>query len=275
LIRCAAKFIGSPILEGPYYFKKEFAVRYKPTIQMLLARIIAGGVIHIDETTVRLKKESGYVFVMTNLEEVVFFYKSSRTTEFLPGMLKGFKGVLVSDFYSGYDSMECLQQRCLVHIIRDLNNDMLKHPFDRELATLAGGFAHLMQHIVETIDRFGLKTRYLARHKESVTAWIRGLENESFGSDFAEGYRKRFLKNQNRLFVFLDHDGIPWNNNNAEHAVKVFAKYRRLVNGHLEEGGLSDFLTLLSVQQTCNYKGGRFLDFLLSEQTDVDAYLAG
>jgi hypothetical protein len=43
-------------------------------------------------------------------------------------MLKDFKGVLVSDFYSAYDAIPCPQQKCLIHLIRDLNDDVLKHP---------------------------------------------------------------------------------------------------------------------------------------------------
>ena len=43
-------------------------------------------------------------------------------------LLKGFKGVLVSDFYPAYDWMECPQQKCLIHLMRDLNEDMLKNP---------------------------------------------------------------------------------------------------------------------------------------------------
>jgi hypothetical protein len=41
------------------------------------------------------------------------------------------------------------------------------------------------------------------------------------------------------LFTFLDHDGVPWNNNNAEHAVKRFADYREMADGHFSEQGLN------------------------------------
>jgi hypothetical protein len=42
-------------------------------------------------------------------------------------------------------------------------------------------------------------------------------------------------KYSRELFTFLDYDGIPWNNNNAEHAIKYFAKYRRPVNPCVSE----------------------------------------
>jgi hypothetical protein len=67
---------------------------------------------------------------------------------------------------------------------------------------------------------------------------------------------------------------VPWNNNNAEHAVKYFAKYRRLTNGRVTESGLQNYLVLLSIYQTCRYKEIRFLDFLLSKARDIDRFVA-
>jgi len=33
------------------------------------------------------------------------------------------------------------------------------------------------------------------------------------------------------LFTFLEHDGVPWNNNNAEHAIKAFVRLRNIIGG--------------------------------------------
>ncbi len=71
-------------------------------------------------------------------------------------MLKGFKGVLVSDFYSAYDSLECPQQKCLVHLMRDMNQELLSNPFDEELRSVTGPFGTLLRQIVATIDEHGL-----------------------------------------------------------------------------------------------------------------------
>jgi hypothetical protein len=86
-------------------------------------------------------------------------------------------------------------------------------------------------------------------------------------------YGQRFLKYRDRLFTFLDYDGVPWHNNNAEHAIKHFAKYRRLTNGQVTANGLQPYLVLLSIYQTCVYKKVSFLDFLLSGEKDVDAFV--
>ena len=253
-------------------FKRRLAGQYRSMVDNLLAKIRHGELIHADETKIRLKGTSGFVWVLSNMEEVVYLYRPTRETAFLKDILDGFNGVLVTDFYSGYDSMPCLQQKCLVHLIRDLNDDLLKNPFDDELAAMAREFGMLMQGIVGTIDRFGLRSRYLKKHSGGVQSWIRDLEGQVLVSDIADKYRKRLVKYQDKLFVFLDNDGIPWNNNNAEHAVKPFAKYRRIINGMSSERGLQDYLILLSVQQTCRYKGVPFLDFLLSKEMDVDVF---
>ena len=80
-----------------------------------------------------------------------------------------------------------------------------------------------------------------------MTTSFADLASRVYRSELADGYQKRFAKNEGKLFTFLDHDGIPWNNNPAEHAAHAFAYYRRLIDGMLEERGLSDYLVLLSV----------------------------
>ncbi len=222
--------------------------------------------IHADETHVNLQKGKGYVWVLANLEDVVYMYRPNREAAFLQDLLKDFKGVLVSDFYSGYDSLPCEQQKCLVHLIRDINDDLMGNPYDEEFKALAAEFGKLLRSIVDTIDKYGLKKRHLHKHKAEVARFFRDLEARVYRSELAEGYQKRLAKNEGKLFTFLDHDGVPWNNNPAEHAVKAFAYYRRVTDGMLEEGGLSDYLVLLSVHQTCKYRGVSFLKFLLSRE---------
>ena len=65
---------------------------------------------------------------------------------------------------------------------------------------------------------------------------------------------------------------MPWNNNNAEHAIKAFAMLRHVIKGVTSEKGLRDYLVLLSVCQTCKYMGVDFLDFLRSGEKDIHAF---
>ena len=259
-------------LQEVLVIKALLANRYRVTWQRILDRIVGGQLAHADETHVNLKRVKGYVWVLTNLEDVAYMYRPSREAGFLQSMLKDFNGVLVTDFYSGYDSLPCNQQKCLVHLIRDLNADLMSNPYDEEFKTLAGEFGKLLRPIVDTIDKRGLKKRHLHGHKADVGRFFRGVESRVYSSELAENYQKRLLKYEGKLFTFLNHDGVPWNNNNAEHAVKTFAQYRRDTDGMLSEQGLSDYLVLLSIYQTCKYRGVSFLKFLLSGEGDVEEY---
>jgi hypothetical protein len=258
--------------DGLHEMKSLMATRYRDTWKRSLGRLVAGELVHADETYIRLQRGKGYVWVLANMQDVVYLYRPNREADFLRDLLCGFKGVLVTDFYTGYDSLPCEQQKCLIHLIRDFNGDLMSNPYDQEFKALAAEFGKLLRSTVGTIDRYGLKKRHLHKHKAEVARFFRDMEARVYRSELAESYQKRLIKNEGKLFTFLDHDGVPWNNNNAEHAMKAFAYYRTVFDGEMKEDGLSDYLVLLSVYQTCKYRGVSFLKFLLSGEDDVEVY---
>jgi Transposase IS66 family len=108
-----------------YEFKDRLARYYSITYRKLMEKLISGPLLHADETTMNLQKGKCYVWAFTNMEEVVFIWRPDRNASFLHEPLREFRGVLVTDFFTGYDSLECPQQKCLVHLIRDLNDALL------------------------------------------------------------------------------------------------------------------------------------------------------
>ena len=208
-------------------FKKYFLKNYTHTYSILKKKILNSKVIYIDETPLRMKFESGYAWVLTNTSDVIAFYKPSREGEFLKDYLKGFKGIIVSDFYSAYDSLKCLQQKCLIHLIRDFNDDLLKNPFNDEFKQLAKKFTTLLQRIISTIDRYKLKKRYLNKHKRDVKRFFKTVLEENYKTEISQKYQKKFKRNKEKLFLFLNYDNVSWNNINAEHAIKMMATHQK------------------------------------------------
>ncbi len=251
------------------------AKQHRTTYQRLKDKLRRGSLIHADETKGVVKGHSGYVWTFTNLEEVVYVYTPTREGTILEEMLDEFTGVLVSDFYAVYDALKCPQQKCLIHLMRDINDDIFHSPFDDELKQIANRLVAVLKPVIDTIDRFGLKKYYLNKHKEDVAGFFSYLSAQAFGSGVAQNCQKRMLKYQDKLFVFLDHDGIPWNNNNAENAIKPFASRRKIIQASFSERGLQDYLLLLSIAQTCRNKNLSFLRFLLSGKLDIDAFADG
>ena len=254
-------------------FKSLMAIYYKATYQTLLKNILSGTLLHVDETEVHLQNAKGYVWVFTNIEEVVYMYRPTREGDFLREFLKEFHGVLISDFYTAYDGIDCPQQKCLIHLMRDINQELLNNFFDDELKSITQPFGVLLRRIITTIDKYGLKRKQLSQHETEVEQFFQSIEEQNISSEAAETLRVRLTKYKNKLFTFLKYDGVPWNNNNAEHAIKQFAYYRENTIGILTELGLNEYLILLSICQTCQYKGVSFLKFLLSKEQNVDIFI--
>lgn len=251
------------------YLKSHFSTFYKTAYDEIVEQVKNSSLIHIDETSFHIGKQNCYVWVFTNIDTVFYLFKPTRESDFLKELLADFKGVLISDFYGGYDAIKCPKQRCLIHLIRDLNDDLVKNQFNHEYKTIVLNFSKLLNDIVLTINKSGLKKRNLNKHKKDVTSFFRILNKMEFETELCEKWQKRFYSLQDELFTFLNYDGIPWNNNNAEAAIKAVALYRREVDGLPTPKRLQEYLVLLSIHQTCKYRGISFLEFLKSGESSI------
>ena len=256
------------------HIKRYAAKSYGVTFNSILTKLCNVSLLHADETKINLRDTDGFVWVFASMEEVAYFYTETREGDHVQSLLKDFNGVLVSDFYAAYDSINCPQQKCLIHLIRDINDALYKHPYDEALKRVAGSFTNLLRPMIETVDRFGLKHYFLKKHLPAVDRFYKELLHLDLMTETAIKIRERFEKNRDKLFTFLKYDGVPWNNNNAEHAVKPFAMLRNIIKGVTTEKGLREYLILLSICETCKYRGLDFLDFLRSGEKDIDVFTA-
>ena len=138
------------------------------THDKLVEKLCRGRLLHVDETSISVRGVSGYVWALTSMEEVAYFFTPTREGNTIQELLKNFSGVLVSDFYAAYDAIDCPQQKCLIHFIRDVNGAILKHPFDEGLRQLARNFAGVVKPIIETVDQRGLKKRFLGKFQNPI-----------------------------------------------------------------------------------------------------------
>jgi len=254
-------------------FKAEAAGTYLQTYNQLLKNLRTAHILFIDEAKINLRGLSGYVWAFANMEQVVYVFWETREGTILKEILGDFKGVLVSDFYTAYDSVICPQQKCLIHLIRDINDDLLKNPFDEELKQLAHDFTLVLSSIVETIDLHGLKEYFLQKHRAPAKKFVKSVIDKNYKSEVCEKYQNRILNYRDNLFLFLNYDGVPWNNNIAEHAIKRVAFLRRAIGGSSTVKGIRQHLILLSVCETLRLHRVSFWDFLRSGVKDIGSLI--
>jgi hypothetical protein len=245
---------------------------YAPTEEANLRAIIKSNFAHVDETKINIEGVDHYVWVFTDGRHVVFRMTQTREADIVHEVLAGYQGVLVSDFYPGYDGVPCRQQKCLVHLIRDINDDLWKAPFDKELEAFAVEVQALLVPILGAVDRFGLKTWHLRKFNKEVDRFYqRNIIGKEYRSESAETFRKRFERYRDSLFTFLNEDGIPWENNMAERALRQLAVQRN-ISGSFFKRSAGHYLLLLAISQTCRFQEKSFLKFLLSKETDLDSF---
>jgi transposase len=162
-------------------FVAQFAAEFAGTERRLLKRIVSGSLIHVDETKINIHGENQYVWVLTDGCRAIFRRSLTRETRLIRDLIRGYQGTLVSDFYGGYDAVPCRQQKCIVHLIRDLNDDLWKNPFNDEYNQFTATVRDLLVPMLGDAQRFGLKAFYLRKHKLRVGDDIRFSEYFFFG----------------------------------------------------------------------------------------------
>jgi hypothetical protein len=254
---------------------KSFGSHYFKTEQLNIERLLASPFIHADETKINIQGTEEFVWVFTDGRHVVFRLTETREAEFVHQFLEGYEGILISDFYSGYDGVKCRQQKCLVHLIRDLNNDLWHAPFDPEFEAFVAEVQKLIAPILEKVQKYGLKARHLRKFEPLVDRFYsKNIDNKAASHELVAKYQKRFLRYKASLFLFLGEDGVPWHNNTAENAIRPLAILRK-ISGYFFKSVAPQYLVLLGIAQTCKYENVSFLQFLLSEETDINALRSG
>jgi len=257
---------------GVHAIFKSVTPGYKKTEKLILKKLLDSPIIHADETQVNIQGKTQYVWVFCDDSHVIFRLTPTREADIAHEILQGYEGVLVSDFYSGYDSIPCWQQKCWVHLIRDINDDLRKYPFDTELELFTKRLRNLLIPIFDTVDKHGLKARNLHKHKKDSDRFYKShITNISYKSEIVKKYQKRLTKYRENLFLFLDYDGIPWNNNMAERALRHIAVQRK-ISGSFFASSMTDYLVLLGITQTCRFQNKPLLSFLMSGEKDIDNF---
>jgi len=253
-------------------FMRCFFDYYSDTEDAIIESVLKSPFIHVDETRINIQGTDQYVWVFTDGKHVFFRLTRTREADIVHELLADYHGVLISDFYGGYDAVKCKQQKCLVHLIRDINQDLWDYPFDGELELFVLHVKNLLIPILSAVERYGLKKRHLGKFTIEVQRFYRKtIDGTVYHSELACKYQKRFDRYRKSLFTFLEQDSIPWNNNTAERGIRHLAVQRK-ISGTFFESIAPQYLRLLGITQTCRFQSKSLLKFLTSGEKNIDMF---
>jgi len=80
--------------------------------------------------------------------------------------------------------------------------------------------------------------------------------------DASERLQKRYVKHREHLFVFLYEEGVPFDNNGSERALRNSVVHRKVLAGFRSDWGARAFATVTTVIETVRKEGCRIFEAL-------------
>lgn len=229
----------------------------KEAYEGLLWDIRGSPVVNADETGWREDGVNGYIWSFSTPDVRYLLRDPSRAGRVVTDTLGDeFAGVLVSDFYCGYNAYQGVKQRCWVHLLRDLSSLQEKNPTNESVAQWVERIKSVYEQAREVavgnysqMQRCRLRQHFEARMLNLATPY-RDCKSAPQWT-----LAKRIDSFLGELFAFVDCDGVPSDNNAAERAVRPAVIARKVSGGTRSTKGSDARMTLMSLFGTWNLRG--------------------
>ena len=222
-------------------------------------------VAHADETGWRENGRNGYVWLLATPEgERYVEYHHSRAGAVANSLLgEEFRGVLVSDFYGGYnDTPGGRHQRCWVHLLRDARTLRDTHADDlsfqgRETRAWAAAVLTLGRRVRAAVrlpppTPAACQTR-LQRLRAELDALAFQYTSTQEHPCRALAWRLRRFGDE--LLTCVAQSGVPPDNNFAERAIRPLVVTRKMSGGTRSPAGSTTHMRLYSLAATWTAQG--------------------
>jgi len=236
---------------------KRLAAILTPWYDEIARQVKAGGTLHADETGWRVAGRTVWLWCFTTPQATYYMIDRCRgSTALLKFFTEEFAGILVTDFWAAYNIVVAAgRQACLVHLFRELEKVDQKDPsadwaaFRKKLKRLLGDAIRLGAQREETsAEAFASRRARLDARRDELLAMPWTNAN-------AKRLVKRLRRYREALFTFLDHPGVPSDNNHAEREIRPAVIIRKNSLCNRSENGASVQAILMSVYRTLKLRG--------------------
>jgi len=225
-------------------------------------------VLNVDETGWRTNGDKRYLWAFVAARYIVYTVAATRGSEVLIRLLGAvFRGILCSDRFSAYLKYhKGKAQFCWAHLKRnllgiiELTKSSAVERFCRDaLAEHAKLFRLWHKFRSGRIDR-----RQLLLRSIPIQERIFALAERHLNSPHREVHNlaTALFEHNERLFIFLEHEGVEPTNNSAERALRTGVQWRKISFGNRSAKGELATARLLTVAETCDLQSLNILAYL-------------
>lgn len=238
------------------------ATKAQPLYQEILQGVRHSPVLHIDETSWWLAGKPCWLWVFTHCTGTFYLISRSRSRDLLELVLGDSQpAVLVTDCLSVYDLESGLQQKCYSHHLEAIKKAKALHPEQGK------GFLEdvekLLRRALDLRQTWPLECDQ-TRHATiaSLQAQATDLFTPRRREPLEHAIKTRLKNQQDHLFTFLQHDGVPATNNLAERQLRPAVIARKLSCGNKTDSGAHTFQVLASIAATAAQTQRPFIDII-------------
>jgi len=236
----------------------DLAVWLKPEYEAIQSALRQSSSVNVDETGWRLDGKSCWLWAFTNDSFTIYEVNASRGHQVVLQQLgKDYAGTVISDFYTAYNPLPYRQQKCLVHLLRELSkcapgNTEEYAAFHKKLTRLLRDALRLKQAELPN-DVFDRRLRYM--HER-----LARLAQATYETPDCQRLAKRLSKHSHQLFTFLEQMDVESDNNSAERAIRPAVVSRKISGGNRSPGGTKALGIITSLIQTCKQQKRDFVE---------------
>jgi len=225
--------------------------------EQIHAQARQAAVLHADETGWRVNGKTHWLWCFSTTQETLYLIDRSRAGPALRKFFREeFAGTLVSDFWGAYNAVVCTRkQRCLVHLLRDLDYVETYRALDQDWPAFAKTLRRLIGDGIRLWKRDAVPPAEYASRRARLTARLQDLSAGPWAHPEARRLCKRLRRHQDELFTFLDMAGVPFENNHAERAIRPAVIIRKNSQCNRSQQGAHTQALLMSVYRTLKQRG--------------------
>ena len=240
-------------------FRDQLSRELKPLYEKLKEQLKADDFIHADETGWRVDGDNRWLWKFSNKRVSVTHIDKSRGQKVVKDILgEEYNGVLISDFLSAYNKIKSKKQRCLAHIMRDLEK-VIKYWNEEDQQTVAY-CKRLMEILMQGInlhreyaDKKWDKKYY--RKRKNLTEQLKDFSFPDPSKKLLVRFAKRLERHKDEIFTFLYERDVDYHNNHAEQQIRPNVILRKITYGNRSKSGVINHNVLTSVIQTAKMNG--------------------
>lgn len=228
-------------------FENQLTTKAEPIYNEMMPVLKQMRLLHIDETGWKKDGLPFWLWCYSNHLLIFYHIDKTRGSKVIESVLgEVFKGIIITDFLSAYNSIRSLKQKCLPHVLRMIERYWQDEPGIKDFCE---ELKELMKRIIYLFKQRNNIPDYCL-HRAEVIAEVRRLLSRPISHKRTDKWRNKLKNHQDELYTCLFHPKSDFNNNFVERMLRPSVIMRKITYGNRSDRGLKNHSVIMSVLQT-------------------------